>query len=82
MTSRRRLRPSACRCSCARAIGYFQSYFISGRGVQHTSNTFGLLDVTPWGRQESWEQSPAGFPQEPTYSWRRLRDRYDRPARG
>lgn len=54
----------------------FQSYFTTGRGVEHTSNTFGLLDATPWGRQETWERSPPGFPQEPAHSWRRLRDRY------
>lgn len=26
-----------------------------------------LLDVTPYGRQEDWEDSPKGWPQEPTY---------------
>ncbi len=54
----------------------FQTWFTSGRGVEEASNTFTLLDLTPWGRQESWEQSPAGWPQDPPYSWQRLHDEY------
>ncbi|MFG2012246.1 DUF899 family protein [Micromonospora sp. NPDC048868] len=41
---------------------------------------FDLLDLTPYGRQESWEDSPEGWPQEPTYSWMRLHDRYGAEA--
>ena len=26
-----------------------------------------LLDLTPYGRQEDWEDSPLGWPQRPTY---------------
>ena len=26
-----------------------------------------LLDMTPWGRQQDFEDSPAGWPQKPTY---------------
>lgn len=37
----------------------------------------GLLDLTPFGRQKTWENSPPGWPQEPTYSWMRLSDRYE-----
>ena len=29
--------------------------------------TFGLLDITPYGRQEDFEDSPEGWPQQPTY---------------
>ena len=54
----------------------FQTWFTSGRGVENASNTFNLLDLTPWGRQEIWEKSPAGWPQEPNYSWQRLHDEY------
>ena len=56
----------------------FQTYFTSGRGVEHPSNTFGLLDITPWGRQETWEDSPKGWPQEPAHSWIRTHDKYER----
>jgi hypothetical protein len=28
-------------------------------------NSYGLLDLTVYGRQERWEDSPAGWPQPP-----------------
>ena len=58
----------------------YQTYFTSGRGVEQPCNTFGLLDVTPWGRQETWEDSPEGWPQEPAHAWRRVHDEYDASA--
>jgi len=61
-----------------RGDAVYQSYFTSGRGVELPSNSFGLLDITPWGRQESWEDSPAGTPQEPAHGWVRLHDEYPR----
>jgi predicted dithiol-disulfide oxidoreductase (DUF899 family) len=54
----------------------YQTYFTSGRGVEQPSNTFGFLDITPWGRQELWEDSPDGWPQEPAHTWRRVHDEY------
>ena len=54
----------------------FQTWFTSGRGAEQASNTFQLLDLTPWGRQETWEKSPPGWPQDPPYSWQRLHDEY------
>jgi predicted dithiol-disulfide oxidoreductase (DUF899 family) len=56
--------------------GIFRTYFTSGRGVEQPANTFGLLDITPWGRQEAWEDSPQGWPQDPTHSRTRLHDEY------
>jgi predicted dithiol-disulfide oxidoreductase (DUF899 family) len=38
--------------------------------------TWAILDVTPFGRQEEWEDSPAGRPQSPPYEWWRLHDEY------
>jgi predicted dithiol-disulfide oxidoreductase (DUF899 family) len=35
-----------------------------------------FLDLTPLGRQEDWEDSPAGRPQTPPYEWWRLHDEY------
>jgi predicted dithiol-disulfide oxidoreductase (DUF899 family) len=55
----------------------FQTYFTTQRGVEHVGATFSLLDLTPLGRQETWEDSPEGWPQEPTHSWERLHDEYD-----
>ena len=54
----------------------FQTWFTSGRGAETPTNTFTLLDLTPWGRQEDWEDSPPGWPQEKAYSWQRLHDAY------
>ncbi|MDB5077334.1 MAG: protein of unknown function thioredoxin family protein [Chloroflexi bacterium] len=54
----------------------FHSYCTSGRGVEGLAG-YTFLDLTPFGRQEDWEDSPAGWPQSPTYGWGRLHDRYD-----
>jgi predicted dithiol-disulfide oxidoreductase (DUF899 family) len=35
-----------------------------------------LLDLTPYGRQETWEDTPPGRPQQPPYQWIRLHDSY------
>jgi len=56
----------------------FQTYFTSRRGVEHAGNTFELLDLAPFGRQEKWEVSPEGWPQDPTYTRLRLHDEYGR----
>lgn len=45
----------------------FQTYSSYGRGVEHLTDSYALLDVTPYGRQEDWEDSPAGWSQSPTY---------------
>ena len=37
---------------------------------------FDLLDLTPYGRQETWENSPAGWPHQAPYEWMRLNDSY------
>jgi predicted dithiol-disulfide oxidoreductase (DUF899 family) len=55
----------------------FHTWSTHARGEEPFMVVFDLLDLTPYGRQESWENSPPGWPQEPTYSWMRLSDRYD-----
>jgi len=54
----------------------FRTYFTTARGVDRLRLDFSLLDLTPYGRQESWEDSPEGWPQDPTMSWIRLHDEY------
>ncbi|HSZ47660.1 MAG TPA: DUF899 family protein [Streptosporangiaceae bacterium] len=54
----------------------FRTYFTTARGVDRLRLDFNLLDLTPYGRQEQWEDSPEGWPQDPTMSWLRLRDEY------
>jgi len=55
----------------------FRSYFTSGRGVEGLGSVWSLLDLTPLGRQELWEDSPSGWPQSPPYQWWRLNDSYE-----
>ncbi len=47
----------------------FRSYFVNGRGDEQMGNTWNYLDLTALGRQESWEDSPKGYPQTPPYEW-------------
>ena len=41
----------------------FETYWGSGRGGEVFAPAYGLLDMTVYGRQEIWEDSPAGWPQ-------------------
>src|SRR5262249_4877876 len=52
----------------------FRTYFTSQRGTEALGNVWGFLDATPYGRQEDWEESPAGWPQTPPYQWWRRHD--------
>lgn len=45
----------------------YHTYSTGSRGVEPVLPTYGFLDMTPFGRQEDWEDSPAGWPQKPTY---------------
>jgi predicted dithiol-disulfide oxidoreductase (DUF899 family) len=42
----------------------FETYWTSGRGAEVMAPAYGLLDMTVYGRQEAWEDSPAGWPAE------------------
>jgi len=63
----------------------FETYWSSGRAAEAWAPAYGLLDITVYGRQELWEDSPAGWPQRfrtdgdqfrrdgrPTAQWERL----------
>jgi predicted dithiol-disulfide oxidoreductase (DUF899 family) len=41
----------------------FETYWSSGRAAEAFAPSYGLLDMTVYGRQETWEDSPAGWPQ-------------------
>jgi predicted dithiol-disulfide oxidoreductase (DUF899 family) len=56
---------------------FFRTYFTTSRGVDRLRIDFNLLDLTPYGRQETWEDSPKGWPQTPPYGWIRLHDEYE-----
>jgi predicted dithiol-disulfide oxidoreductase (DUF899 family) len=43
------------------------TYSTYARGTESLTDAYTLLDVTPYGRQEDFEDSPPGWPQRPTY---------------
>jgi predicted dithiol-disulfide oxidoreductase (DUF899 family) len=45
----------------------FHTYSTYARGAESLTDSYALLDRTPYGRQEDFEDSPAGWPQQPTY---------------
>jgi predicted dithiol-disulfide oxidoreductase (DUF899 family) len=58
----------------------FRTYFTGGCGLDQLGATFSFAGLTPYGRRETWEDSPHGWPQDPTHSWERLNDEYDQPV--
>jgi len=58
----------------------YRTYFINVRGDEAMGTTWSYLDATPLGRQEVWEDSPAGYPQTATYKWWNWHDNYDPDA--
>jgi predicted dithiol-disulfide oxidoreductase (DUF899 family) len=58
----------------------FLTYETSSRGVEALGSVWTFLDLTPFGRQEEWEDTPPGRPQTPPYSWWRLHDEYEPTA--
>ncbi len=60
----------------------YRSYFTGGRGTETLGTVWAFLDLTPLGRQETWEDSPEGRPQTPPYEWWRRHDEYDQAAVG
>lgn len=64
----------------------YETYWTTGRGNELMAPSYGLLDLTVYGRQEFWEDSPEGWPQHwgskggqfqyngrPTAQWSRLK---------
>jgi predicted dithiol-disulfide oxidoreductase (DUF899 family) len=58
----------------------FRTYFINARGDEAMGTTWSYLDIAPFGRQETWEDSPEGYPQTPPYTWWNWHDNYDAEA--
>jgi predicted dithiol-disulfide oxidoreductase (DUF899 family) len=42
----------------------FETYWTKRRGVEAMDYSYALLDLTAYGRQEDWEDSPADWPRE------------------
>jgi predicted dithiol-disulfide oxidoreductase (DUF899 family) len=63
----------------------YETYWTTARAAERMSSTYAMLDMTVYGRQEKWEDSPADWPQSfalqgeqfryngrPTAQWARL----------
>ncbi|MFN0105301.1 MAG: DUF899 domain-containing protein [Bryobacteraceae bacterium] len=57
----------------------YHTYVTGGRGDEQLGSVWSFLDLTPFGRQETWEDSPDGWPQTPPYEWWRHHDKYVAP---
>ncbi|WP_216204433.1 DUF899 family protein [Amycolatopsis aidingensis] len=77
--------PFVLACYLRQGDRVFETYWTTRRGVEGMAPTYQLLDLTPYGRQETWEDSPPGWPQpfpvtgaqqrtngRPTAQWPRL----------
>jgi predicted dithiol-disulfide oxidoreductase (DUF899 family) len=42
----------------------FETYWTTIRGVEAMDYSYALMDLTVYGRQEAWEDSPPGWPQQ------------------
>jgi predicted dithiol-disulfide oxidoreductase (DUF899 family) len=54
----------------------FRTYFLNNRGDEALGSTWSYLDLSALGRQEEWEDSPAGYRQTPAYQWWNWHDAY------
>ncbi len=75
-------------CYLRQGSNVFETYWTTIRGVEAMDNSYRLLDLTVYGRQEMWEDSPTGWPQRfegkqnfrtdgrPTAQWHRLKAGY------
>ena len=75
-------------CYLRQGSKVFETYWTTARGAEYMDNSFRLLDLTVYGRQETWEDSPTGWPKRfegqqnfrtdgrPTAQWSRLKAGY------
>lgn len=54
----------------------YRTYFTTGRGVEALGSNWTFLDLVPYGRQETWEDTPPGRPQSAPYVWWRRHGEY------
>jgi predicted dithiol-disulfide oxidoreductase (DUF899 family) len=52
-------------CYLRKGSNVFETYWTTSRGVEVMGNSYPLLDLTVYGRQERWEDSPSGWPRRP-----------------
>jgi predicted dithiol-disulfide oxidoreductase (DUF899 family) len=47
----------------------FLTYSTTGRGNEPANGSFGVLDMTPFGRGETWEDKPESWPEGRHACW-------------
>lgn len=62
-------------CYLRQGSDVFETYWTTMRGVEVMGNSYALLDLTVYGRQEPWEDSPAGWPHWDGEDFYRIGDR-------
>ncbi|MDB5326932.1 MAG: hypothetical protein JWM57_2501 [Phycisphaerales bacterium] len=63
------------RCYLRDGEQVYQTYDLTMRGTESTLPALQFLDLMPFGRQETWEDSPPGTPQVKAGSWWRQNGR-------
>jgi len=53
-------------CYLREEMRVFETYWTKRRGVEAMDYSYALMDLTVYGRQESWEDSPSGWPRQCT----------------
>jgi predicted dithiol-disulfide oxidoreductase (DUF899 family) len=48
-------------CYLRQGSKVYETYWTTIRGVEAMDNSYRLLDLTVYGRQEAWEDSPPGW---------------------
>ena len=60
----------------------YRTHFVARRGLEAFGTAWSFYDVTPLGRQETWQDAPLGSPQAAPYAWWRRHGEYDADAVG
>ena len=55
-------------CYLRRGQRVFETYWSTRRGVEAMDYSYALMDLTVYGRQEPWEDSPPGWPAHCSYT--------------
>jgi predicted dithiol-disulfide oxidoreductase (DUF899 family) len=54
--------PAPLACYLRQGHKVFETYWTTGRGLEVMDNSYGLLDLTVYGRREAWQDTPASWP--------------------
>ena len=67
---------------CRDGQDVYRTHFLARPGIEAFGTSWSFFDVTPLGRQENWQDAPAGTPQGEPYVWWRRHGDYDADAVG